>query len=583
MPMSKKFKKSFIFLFIAIVLILIVNIVVSKIIEKKVTDIITKENSKFYTAKVESVKFKLLRRSIAINGVLLSPTNQSLINLRKQKSSKKALESVNISSIKIDGIHLLKILFKNDIIINQLHFKDVSIKKFKNDKIKELKKTKENNFNLDSIYLKSLNGVEIDKIKVTNLVYHVTDIPTDKIVFKNNSLNFVIPGIKLENIGNQYFKLKLLNNKFVIHQVKIEFPEKKYAFSIDAASINIKKGNVNIKKLSYIPTVDKVALAKTYKYNDEVFTLNVEEIDLYNFNFSKIIKNEGIFIDSISISAFNLDVYKDKRQPFNLNKRPELLHNKLKQMKLPLLISKIKMDNSNIFLENRLDKDNATMKVSFNDARAQITNITSIKSYRENPLIIDFYSNLMDKAPMYANMTFPLGDHQENFYFKGRLAASKLSYYDEALFPILGLKIINGDLDSLTFNASANNTTANGEMTMLYHNLDASVFKSDSSDENKFLSWGINTVLIKSNPGKKNKIREAVLYVERTVYKGAGNYIWKTLQSGIVNTLVPGGKTVEKANAKKERKENKIEKKENKKELKEERKEERKERHNKKK
>ena len=41
---------------------------------------------------------------------------------------------------------------------------------------------------------------------------------------------------------------------------------------------------------------------------------------------------------------------------------------------------------------------------------------------------------------------------------------------------------------------------------------------------------------------------------ERVLYKGFGNFLWKTLQNGIVNTIAPFGMTTEKEAAKKKRK-----------------------------
>jgi len=464
------------------------------------------------------------------------------------------LDKIAVSSIKFEGIHLLKILFNNNIKINQLQLHDVLIQEFKNDKIKESKKKVKNNFDIDSIYLKNLNGFELGEINVNHLVYQVIELPSDKIIFQNNPLNFDVTGFKLESIGDHYFKLKPVKDKLEINKIKIDFPDKQYSFSVDAISVNFENNIINIKKLSYKPLIDKVSLGNTYKYNTEVYNLNIEEINLYNYDLPKTIGNEGLFIDSISISELDMDIYKDKRKPFNLNRRPILPYLKLKQMKFPLMIHKIQISNSKLSYEEQLEKKDIQMQVSMSDLNLQINNITSIEEYREKPLKVVLNSKFMDKAPVNINMTFPLTDNQNTFYFNGKLGASKFSYFDSAIFPALGLKILKGDLNSLTFSASADNDSSNGKMTLLYDNLEAEVFKHHSLEENKFLSWTVNTVVHKSNPSKNKEIREAIMHFDKTIYKGLGNYFWKTLQSGIVNSLLPGGKTTEKVNAKKERK-----------------------------
>ena len=79
---------------------------------------------------------------------------------------------------------------------------------------------------------------------------------------------------------------------------------------------------------------------------------------------------------------------------------------------------------------------------------------------------------------------------------------------------------------------------------MLYHDLEAKVFKSHSLEKNKFLSWTVNTLIHKSNPKHKKQAREVIMDFERNKDKGLGNFIWKTLETGLVNTIAPGGKQI---------------------------------------
>jgi hypothetical protein len=81
-------------------------------------------------------------------------------------------------------------------------------------------------------------------------------------------------------------------------------------------------------------------------------------------------------------------------------------------------------------------------------------------------------------------------------------------------------------------------------MTMLYDGLAAEVVKKDQQSKNKFLSWAANAVLKTSNPGKNGKTRVVVIGFERVMYKGLGNFLWKTLQTGITSTITPTGKQV---------------------------------------
>ena len=62
--------------------------------------------------------------------------------------------------------------------------------------------------------------------------------------------------------------------------------------------------------------------------------------------------------------------------------------------------------------------------------------------------------------------------------------------------------------------------------------------------EKKGLTWIANSVMVKSNPSDKGKLKVALIEAERVPYKGFSNLLWKSVMSGMVNTINPVGKTV---------------------------------------
>ena len=570
----KKHKKSILIISTLIILNILINIIVSSIIKKKITEALLNSNSITHTVSVDKVSFKLLARSITINDISYVPTEKIISDLKSKSASKNELQKIEISSIKLKGIGLVKAIFNKNININSIHINDPIFEKISNPNMIEKKEPKGNSFDLDSIYIENLKGLQIDNIKFENLTYKVSDVSSNDITFQTSPISFNTGGFKLENIEKHIFKLRSIDDEFNLEKLSIDLGEKKYLLSVGGVSVDLKKKLINIKKLGFKPTIDKNTLAKSYKYTQEVFNVEIEDLNIYNFDLSKALKNNGVFIDSITLIGMDLNIYKDKNKPFDLNKRPVLLNYKLKQMKLPLLIHKINIINGRLKYEERQEKRDLLMTVSLDHLKASIHNMTSIRAHRENPLTIDLEAKLMNKGKMDVHINFPLKDDQNTFYFNGNLASSKLEYYDSAIYPALGLKILQGEVDKLTFNASATNISSHGSMTFLYHDLKAKVFKSDSKEKSKFLSWGINTALHVSNPGKNDKVREVQMNFDRVNYKGLGNYLWKTVQSGLVNTMAPIGKKTDesKERSKKDRKESKKEKQEERVEHREEKK-----------
>ncbi|MCF8388296.1 MAG: hypothetical protein K9G47_10455, partial [Bacteroidales bacterium] len=109
------------------------------------------------------------------------------------------------------------------------------------------------------------------------------------------------------------------------------------------------------------------------------------------------------------------------------------------------------------------------------------------------------------------------------------------------------VRINKGYLDELSFDAMGNNDFASGKMSFLYHDLNITVLKQEAeiAEERKFLSFLMNTFLRSNNPAGKKSPLIAEMGFERDKEKSFINYMWKTVLSGIAETITPGKKKLE--------------------------------------
>lgn len=156
-------------------------------------------------------------------------------------------------------------------------------------------------------------------------------------------------------------------------------------------------------------------------------------------------------------------------------------------------------------------------------------------------MTINLQAKLMKNPRLNIDFVFPLYQKADTFFYSGSLASSKMEIYNQAALPAMGVKFVGGEIKSITFEGSANPSYSNGTMKMEYDGLQGEV-ENKSREKNKFLSWAANSALHTSNPGKGGKLRVANMEFYRVPYKGFGNLMWKTLQNGIMNTILPIGK-----------------------------------------
>ena len=538
--------------------IVLLNVIVNSLISNKLKNLLNVQKIEHYKLSVEKIRFSFFDRSLLLKEVTFRPSDTAMIGLKAHTLDKTSLNVISSSSVKIKGIHLFAAIFSKNIVVNRLIINDLLVQRFNSaSTIKQKSKgSDENTLNLDSLFVQEINGFELRHIQMKNMKVQFIDVTTGDLTFQNNPFNFEVSGFKLAPKGGQYFSLEPVKKDFEIAKIKIEIPDKKYLFAVDKIRFDFQNDHICIEGLTLKPSIEKETLASTYKYNSDIYDLGFKKACFYHLDLEKAETGNGIFVDSVKIEGFDIGIFKDKTKPFNTAKRPKLPHNALKNLDLPLHIPKLEITGGNLFYEEKLQRGDITMKVRMQKLHLKAENVTSIKAHRQHPLKVDLFSQFMDKTQLNVHLILPLQDEQDNFQFFGDLSGSSFSYYDDAIIPALGLKVLTGTMDGLKFEAQGSSYSSNGTMTMLYSDLKTEVLKSKKNEKSGFLSWSVNSLVHKSNPGQNGQVRVGIMSFDRVLYKGMGNYLWKTLQSGIVNTIAPFGTTQQKENSKKERQQN---------------------------
>jgi hypothetical protein len=368
------------------------------------------------------------------------------------------------------------------------------------------------------------------------------------VLLKNEDLKFELNDFSLDELegNNNYFSLHLEHAKLELVNEEFLIPDGNYHLKFGRIYFSLADYMLELDKMSFKPTYEnKFELARKLKFTSEIYDVTAEKILLGPLDLKKLFGDGALYMDSVYVSGLNLSILMDKRLPFNMDRRPKLPNEALKGMKLPLYIGKIVIKDSYLKYQEKIKDAKGLMTAILGDLNAEIEFATSVKDSikTRKPMKILLQAKFMEKTPLTLHFNFPLYSRVDTFFYSGYMASARMKDFNKASLPAMGLKFDQGNLKKITFKGSANAKVSRGEMTMLYDNLEAEIVKKKADDKNKFVSWAANTVIYKSNPGKNNKLRTASMEFERVPYKGFGNFVWKTLQSGIIRTVVPSTKS----------------------------------------
>lgn len=526
-----------------VLLIVVAQLILGSIVTSKIHDAINSNKNEKYNVEIRKAKVNLFTMSLILKDVVVDP-DTSLISSLKNGNVKVPVIKLRIPVFRIRNVGVFDILSRKEINVGELILRNSNIdillperKKEEQDESSE----KPTRFNTDSLTIAGISGGLINYIGFKNINLNLINAKSGDTILSSKDLDIELDEIVLEMNSDSTFRLRLEQFEFELSDEKFNLPGNKYMLSFSRLNINKKEKKIEVKDLLLEPRYSRAKMASFSDYQYEIYSLKIAKTEINSISIGKIARDSGIYIPEINIDRMNLDIYKDKAKPFDENKRPLLPQQLLRHMKVNLFIDSINISNSELVYSEKHDLVKELMKVDLADLNVGIRNVTSISDsiIAGTAMTVKLRANIQKVIPMGVDMYFPMKSVSDTFFFSGFMESGKMKNFNNILLPALGITFENGVLDKLEFKASANPDWAIGSMTMQYHDLEGNIRRQDMENKNRFLSWAANQIIISNNPVNNNPVRTVPMYFERVPYKGIGNYLWKTVQSGIMATVIP--------------------------------------------
>jgi len=529
-----------------VILILILQLIVSNIVEDKIEKAVSHRDGKDYGLTVDNVKVNLFTMTLIIKGISMVPDSSLYSELIAKDGKKSSVIHANLPVLRVRNIGIIDFIRNKNLDIGALIVKKAIINFYISGKEKQKEHTSKNNdhsFNLDSIPIKGIGGGEIGRVMFSDININVINYETKDTVFSTYELDLEIDDISLiKNEGDSTsFRFGVEELVVSIKDEIFLLPGGKYKLTFDKMHFSMQKSLLSFDNLNIAPRYSQKYMVGLSKYQTEIYNATISKTNIRSINLKDIIHQKRFYLSNVEVDGLNLKLFKDKRLPFDEAKRPALPQQLLKRLNLNLFIDSVNIRNSKLVYAERHELMDTPMEVTLGNFNVLINNVTSVKDsiMAGIAMTIRLKAKLQKEIPMGVDMYFPMKSVADTFMFSGYLGSGDMKIFNTVVLPVLGIKFHEGTIDRIEFKARANPTYSIGEMTMQYHDLQGEVQKQSMTESNKFLSWLANAVIIRNNPAKGKKARTVPMYFDRVMYKGLGNFAWKTLQSGIMATIIP--------------------------------------------
>lgn len=539
---------------VIIVLGLVVYAFSDYFIERKLkaelSKIINTDSLNYYTFSLEKLDLSIVTGSITIKGVKITPTQEALNKLQNSSNNIRVLISFSCDNIKMKGFEINHFLKTRELIIDKFIVEKPSFEYLFNKNKKSNSKT----LGLNNLFSDSFKKAELKQFIIDNAQISIKNINDDLPLMKVEKFNFKLTDAVVDaSTIEQFSPFDYSNIEFSADSLRLNV-SKDFEISTGQLIFNADRNATIINNFRLKPAYGQKQFSKTHSIQKQWVAIALDTFKIIDIDFEKLVQNGVFNLNKVTLVNANVGLFKDKSKPEPPFKKQLLpasaLRNLKTDLKIHLSIDTIEVKRSRIVINEKSKKTDQVSYLSFEDLNAQVYGFTndSISLASNKYLIVYAQTKAMNSAQVNFKATFDLLSKNDSHTIKANVGSSKMDVFNKVLEPMMLVVVKSGEIISLNYQYTANDTEANGTIDFEYKNVKLEVLSEDEEAKKQgFLSLAANTVIKTNNQKLSPKnYTQGIIKVQRVQNKNVFPYLWHAVQTGIIYTMAPALSEVKK-------------------------------------
>ncbi len=310
-----------------------------------------------------------------------------------------------------------------------------------------------------------------------------------------------------------------------------------------AAELSLSTHEKTMKILAFAmqPTLNKYEFDQRFETRKSMIFMDNADVVLSDVDLPLLFEQRKLHANTGTISDLEMYIFSNTAKPEDTNDtlrvNPWL---KINDLKLPLSINSLKLKNGNIMFEQQTPKSPRTGRLSLNRIEGNISYLSNEpEQIAKNPMMKASISTyLQNEALLKTFFRLPLDPKEKSYAFGGTADTFDMRILNSFLENTVLFSIESGDAKYLRFFIDVNGNEAEGDLTLLYKNLNIKLIDT-TADVQGISSSLANAALRNSNPKNRiGKIRHGQIYYIKPAHKSDISMWTHALLTGVVTTLV---------------------------------------------
>ncbi len=318
-------------------------------------------------------------------------------------------------------------------------------------------------------------------------------------------------------------------------------PGSVYAYRFKSATILGRDSLVKMEDASVLPIISDAEFMQRFKIRRPRLRARAHEVVIQKLNLFRALHKQEWTMRSMTMDGVRINVYQNKNIPPRLNK--SMPNEVFRTIPSYLNIDTVVMKNVNVLYTEVIEDGKGLLE--FENMNGVIINVTNdtAKMSDATPARIYARGELMGAGILDVSLNLPLLARTFRCNYVANLGKMNMTYLNRLLTDKDHLRVDSGDAENIIARVNIQGTKADGTVEATYTNLKLSMLKEDTGKKKKLIS-AVANLLIRNNNDREIEGRPfkiGTIDYTRDPTDGFIRFLWRSAQSGLMGTLVPGG------------------------------------------
>ncbi len=329
------------------------------------------------------------------------------------------------------------------------------------------------------------------------------------------------------------------NMNIRVDSLRSNFWNERYELKADSLYLNESQAKFGINTILIEPAYGEDAYFRSFDYRTEMFRVGISDLIFKDFDYAGFYEQGEFSIEKMSLESADIHITVDK----SMKVEPDREDRRFPLEALNVLPFRVDVDsllfrNTDIRYSEYAEDGDKPGTIHFANTEALFTNI---RSKSTEPVILTATSYLEEMGEFNTHIEMSVDESGHLVKARGQLGEFDATRLNNIFVYLEGIQIKSGQIHELDFEFQLTDTYSDGYVSIRYNGLE--IEKVDKIDlesgfSDRISGFLYNQVALRSssiNDGEE--ARKGEISHEREPERGFFNNMWRSLRSGILDTI----------------------------------------------